>query len=113
MTTSEQAASDVGRQAGPVVGLSGNPRPGSRTLDAATRLAQRLPAAGTIQVVEFAPLAGHMYEPGHARIREALSTVRSAEVHRADLDAVLDACVEHQIPVLRTSPAVPAGSRAR
>ncbi|SCL26999.1 FMN reductase [Micromonospora pallida] len=62
-----------------MVVLSGNPRPGSRTLDAATRLAQRVPA-DVRQVLDLAHLAGHLHDPGHARIGEALATVRSAEV---------------------------------
>ncbi|MEU8265100.1 NAD(P)H-dependent oxidoreductase [Micromonospora sp. NPDC048999] len=78
MAAPERTEHDAGRQ--PVVILSGNPRPGSRTMDAATRLAQRVPASGTRHVVDLAQLAGHVYEPGHARIEDALAAVRSAEV---------------------------------
>jgi FMN reductase len=79
MTSTEQTKRDAGRPTGPVVVLSGNPRPGSRTLDTATRLAQRVPADAR-QVVDLAHLADHLHDPGHASVGEALTTVRSAEV---------------------------------
>jgi FMN reductase len=66
-----------------VVVLVGNPRPGSRTLAAATGIGAgigRVTGAGAPTVIDLAGLARHLWGPPSARLGAALDQVRSAAV---------------------------------
>lgn len=71
-----------------VVAVSGNPRAGSRTLAAARAAAERLAAlpsgepaaAGTVEVVDLATLAGELLAPAHPSADAALARVAAADV---------------------------------
>ncbi len=66
-----------------VVVVVGNPRPGSRTATAGTRVGERvaeLIGAGSPGVVELADLAGELLAREHAAADEALARVVAADV---------------------------------
>jgi FMN reductase len=71
-----------------VVAVSGNPRAGSRTLAAARAAAERLAAltsgdptaAGAVEVVDLATLAGELLAPAHPAADAALARVAAADV---------------------------------
>jgi FMN reductase len=77
----DPAQPDIDRSPGRVVAIVGNPRPNSRTRDAALRLARRIAAPdGDPVMVDLAPLAGLLHDPTDERIVRVLAAVRTAEV---------------------------------
>ncbi len=67
-----------------VLALSGNPRPGSRTLGVAqalaTRIARGLGASEPVTSIDLAELAGELFAAEHSRTDAALREVRAADV---------------------------------
>jgi len=71
-----------------VVVVSGNPRPGSRTLAAARAVAERLAALvpgdpggpAAVEVVDLAALAGELLAPAHPAADAALARLASADL---------------------------------
>lgn len=64
-----------------IVAVIGNPKPASRTRDAAERMAAGLAAgAGTTTVIELADLGAGLLGWGDPAVAEAVATVQSADV---------------------------------
>ncbi len=58
----------------------GNPKPKSRTLDAAVLVATRLTGHSPTAIIDVIDLGAALFEPGHAAVTAALQTLQDADI---------------------------------